>query len=36
MRRVGERVNENKKWGRYPIGEHRINLLLLAKMDNKL
>jgi len=36
MRRVGVRVNENKKWETYPRGENRINLLLLEKMDNKL
>ena len=36
MRRVGVRVNENKKWGTYPRGENRTNLLLLANMEHRL
>ena len=36
MRRVGVRVNENKKWATYPRRENQINQLLLAKMENKL
>ena len=36
MRRVGLHVNENKKWGTYPRGENRTNLLLLANMEHRL